>query len=563
MTATVGGRAGQQTEWRSWRVRWPARAVLLWGLALSSPGGGLLGTGSAFEYALRDAELQRDAVRTGRAAVYTDTKKLVEDKFADIEARWRLALPIAGGEAQSTPVSEWETAGRGQYAERSDYTLNRQPGVPPLGGPRSDSRENFPIDGADGGNFCDQGSVNTRCIVHRELRFDKNFTLSGQGVTPFARTASCSCKTLGCACTVQVGDFLPEFADLSWARLSVEVERGGVQMDGADALVKSIKVDETLLQGQCNPPRLCAPGAPSESLSVAGPAICPPLCGEWHSCATSRDVSELAVDGNLAVTVESGNWNFVGGNCDGNILHVRVRIEGEYAGQGTLEVRAGGGLFCVLPNCTISVQDFRTVSFREGSVVAADTLLVRVPALYLGGTLEANRVEITAGALNISEAGAVLADDTKRHSRVDIDVRPGSLAHDAKYLPEGCHPNCLACTCLEVRGTIKMTRIVMSGLSLQLGVSGHISSDALGHLPTTGPGAGLTSSLGGGRGRIRRVGFGGVWERGCWRRCCLWACCSAQRYGVLCSGEQAGCHHEVLLERLGPRAREWRRTRWC
>ena len=96
--------------------------------------------GSAFEYALRDAELQRGAVRASRAAVYSDTKKLVEDKFADIEARWRNALPIAGGEAQSTPISEWETSGRGQYSERSDYTLNRQPGVAPLGGPRLHTR---------------------------------------------------------------------------------------------------------------------------------------------------------------------------------------------------------------------------------------------------------------------------------------------------------------------------------------------------------------------------------------------------------------------------------------
>ena len=466
--------------------------------------------GSAFEYALRDAELQRGAVRASRAAVYSDTKKLVEDKFADIEARWRNALPIAGGEAQSTPISEWETSGRGQYSERSDYTLNRQPGVAPLGGPRSDARENFPINGAEGGNFCDQGSVNTRCIVHRELRFDTNFTLSGQGRTPFARTAYCSCKTLGCACKVEIGDFLPEFADLSWARLSVEVERGGVQVGATDALVKAIQVDSTLLQGQCNPPRLCAPGAPSESLTVAGPAVCDPVCDEWHTCASARDVSELALDGHLEISVESGNWQFAGGTCDGNILHVRVRMEGEYTGQGTLEVRGGGGIFCVLPNCTITVQDFRQVSFLEGSVVATDGLVVRAPALYIGGTVETNRLEITAGALNISAAGVVLTDDTKRHSRADIDVRPGSLAHDAKFLPEGCHANCLPCTCLVVDGVIKMTRIIISGLSLKLGVSGHIASDALGHLAATGPGAGHTSAHGGGG-----AGFGGWGSAAC------------------------------------------------
>ena len=424
-------------------------------------------TGAAFEYPLRGTEVMRSTVHSGR--MYADVTKLVEDKYADIEERWRQALPIAGGSASSTPISEWPVNGRGQFAERRDYTLNRQPGAPALSGPRSDTRENFPIDGNLGGNFCDEGSVDTHCIVHRELLFPGNFTLSGQGRTPFARTAFCSCKALGCACTAELGDFLPEFADLSWASLSVEVERSGVQVGHPGALVKQIKVDDALLRGQCNPPRLCAHGAPSESLEASGPPECNPICGEWHACAVAHDVSHLAIDGHLAVTVQSGNWNFRGGTCDGNVLHVRVRLEGEYTGHGTLDVRAGGGIFCVSPACVIKIQDFRTVSFREGSRVATDSLEITIPRVHVDGVVEANRVKITAGALNISMAGAILNDDTKRHSRADIDVRPGSVSHDAKFLPEGCHANCFPCSCFIVDGRIQMTRIVLTGLSLQLG----------------------------------------------------------------------------------------------
>jgi len=467
------------------------------------------GAARAFEFPLRGHELTRESAASGR--VYADVEKLVEDKFAHIEERWRRAVPVP--DAVSPPVSAWATAGRGQYAERRDYTLNRQPGVSAFGGPRSDSRANFPIDGVKGGNFCDEGSVDTRCIVHRQLLFPSangSFTLSGKGRTPFARTAVCSCRRLGCACSVEIGDFLPEYSDLSWARVSVEVERGGVQTSGADALVRSIKVDGSLLQGQCNPPRLCASGASSGSLTIAGPTVCDPVCGVWHTCLTSRDVSSLAADGHLAVTVESGNWQFAGGSCDGNILHVRVRMEGEYTGQGTLEVRAGGGLFCSHPNCTLTIQEFRTVSLHQGSLVATDSLVVRVPHVYIGGMVQANRVHMEAGALNISASGALVTDDTRRHSRVDLDIRPGNVPHDGNLLPAGCHDNCLPCTCLTVLGLVHFTRIVITGLSLQLGTSGRISGDALGHLAAHGPGAGNSSALGGGG-----AAFGGRGSSAC------------------------------------------------
>ena len=97
------------------------RAVLvLWYFVLASCWPGV--THGAFEYPLRGAKVMRDAVAAGR--LYSDVTKLVEDKYADIEARWQRALPIAGGDAVSPPISEWPTAGRGQYMERRDYTLN-------------------------------------------------------------------------------------------------------------------------------------------------------------------------------------------------------------------------------------------------------------------------------------------------------------------------------------------------------------------------------------------------------------------------------------------------------
>jgi hypothetical protein len=43
------------------------------------------------------------------------------------------------------------------------------------------------------------------------------------GSVPFTRVQECSCDTLGCACSVAFSDFLPEWADIKWARLSVEV----------------------------------------------------------------------------------------------------------------------------------------------------------------------------------------------------------------------------------------------------------------------------------------------------------------------------------------------------
>ena len=101
-----------------------------------------------------------------------------------------------------------------------------------------------------------------------------------------------------------------------------------IQITDPHALVTSIKVDHTLLQGQCNPPRLCARGVPSESLAISGPTVCEPVCGEWHACAAQRDVSNLAIDGRLSVTIESGNLEFTRGGCDGNVLHARIRVEG-------------------------------------------------------------------------------------------------------------------------------------------------------------------------------------------------------------------------------------------
>lgn len=63
-----------------------------------------------------------------------------------------------------------------------------------------------------------------------------------------------------------------------------------------------------------------------------------------------------------------------------------------------------------------------------------------------------------------------------------MHIRPGAVAHDAKLLPEGCHANCLPCTCLVVGGRVEFTRVVLTGLSLYVGVGGRISADALGHL---------------------------------------------------------------------------------
>ena len=288
--------------------------------------------GAEFEYSLRGGPISvhPEVIRSSPVTdvnhrVYSNVQTLMEDKYADIEEKWRGAIPITVGDAVSPPISDWPAVGRGPYAERRDYTLNRQPGVPPLNGPRPVTREDFYRElnmTVPSGNFCDEGSVDTRCIVHRELLLPVTaaspaYTLSGKGLTPFARTSFCSCQSLGCSCSVEIGDFLPEFADLSWARLTVEVERGGVELEGDAALIKSIKVDGTLLADQCNPPRHCTH---PESHSLSGAAVCDPLCGEWYTCARSRDISSLAVNGRLAVTVESGNWAFLGGTCGASVF---------------------------------------------------------------------------------------------------------------------------------------------------------------------------------------------------------------------------------------------------
>ena len=58
-------------------------------------------TGAAFEYPLRGAEVMRGTVHSGR--VYADVTKLVEDKYADIEERWRQGATDRGGQCQLDP----------------------------------------------------------------------------------------------------------------------------------------------------------------------------------------------------------------------------------------------------------------------------------------------------------------------------------------------------------------------------------------------------------------------------------------------------------------------------
>jgi hypothetical protein len=114
------------------------------------------------------------------------------------------------------------------------------------------------------------------------------------------------------------------------------------------------------------------------------------------------------------------------------VLHVRVRMEGEYTGQGTLEVRGGGGIFCTVPNCTVTIEDFRSVSFHEGSVIGSDSLVIRVPRLLVGGTVEANRIRITAGALNVSSAGALVTGPTSTTSKSSALIRQTTPDRSAK-----------------------------------------------------------------------------------------------------------------------------------
>ena len=72
-----------------------------------------------------------------------------------------------------------------------------------------------------------------------------------------------------------------------------------------------------------------------------------------------------------------------------------------------------------------------------------------------------------------------------------------------RYLPDGCRFGCAAgdpCRCAVIEGLVWFTRVIITGLSLAVSATGHVSADALGHRAAEGPGAGMTSPRGGGGG---------------------------------------------------------------
>jgi hypothetical protein len=336
--------------------------------------------------------------------------------YSDVETRWSTARPVEPDD--STPPVPTEDPGsrtfthlpitRGARQERSDFTSNQQPGSSPFQGPSGPPVRNgldvgSSADPLRGGNFCDEGSPSSRCVVSQPLRFPGNYTLSGREAVPFAITRECACAGAGCRCLAAFRDFLPTWATLSWARLTAEAERGGEGKSWASA-----KVDGLLLQGRCPVPASCD-GPPPHGAGGA----CAPACGRYSPCLHEVDVTDAAADGAVGVEVLDGGGGDPAADCGGRAVSARVRLEGEYTVWGALDVKPGGGLFCERPNCTLAIRDYRWVNVHAGAAVAAERVEIRAAALTVAGTVSALSMEIVAGAVAVNRTGRLVTSDRK------------------------------------------------------------------------------------------------------------------------------------------------------
>ena len=261
----------------------------------------------------------------------------VSDRIASlyegVERKYRGTLPVGDPRLSSPPIHRGDPlipdslAGFGAEAERTFYTLNPQGGASVTTGPGYDpayvaspwsgtdvggspsSRRAGGAGGLEGGNFCDEGVLIGRCVIQQPVRFEGDYTISGAGTVPVTRVQECNCNTAACTCKISFGDFLPDHADLTWARLTLEVERPGVTISAQEQVVTSALVDGRTFGGQCDPPRTC--GVSKDAM------VCPEECGSYHTCVGNAEVTAQALDGYVEVSVTSGRTLFLGGQLRG------------------------------------------------------------------------------------------------------------------------------------------------------------------------------------------------------------------------------------------------------
>ena len=352
---------------------------------------------------------------------YRRTRSLEEQilqRYSDVESRWSTARPIFGADVSSPPVGIEDSVSRsftylpitrGNMQERSDFASNLQPGAPPFRGPSGPAIQNGNqiLSSANplfGGNFCDEGSLSSRCVVNQPLMFPGNYTISGRESVPFAVTKYCSCSGVGCQCTADFKQFLPGWASLSWARLTAEAERSSVAK-----FWKTTKVDSALIQGHCSVPSIC--NLPESSSDRMGQ--CELVCSQYAPCLTQIDVTDFAEDGSLVFEALDGGSEYLSDSCGGHTLNARVFLEGEYVVTGVLDVKPGGGLFCELSNCSLSIQDFRWINVHAGGTIAADGVSIRTAALTVAGSVYALSMEVVVGSIAVNRTGQLSTSDRK------------------------------------------------------------------------------------------------------------------------------------------------------
>jgi hypothetical protein len=165
----------------------PRTLLLLLGVLASASGGG---DGSTFLHPLHPNDAQgRNLTTVWVGAVnysvpfhllrtpFKDVLEVIADKYEAVERKWRGQAPLLAGELHDSPPASVAaaTGERGQLAERRDYTINLQPGAAPFSETPDGVPGGGPADGRRGGNFCDEGSLDTRCVVRSALVFPGNY----------------------------------------------------------------------------------------------------------------------------------------------------------------------------------------------------------------------------------------------------------------------------------------------------------------------------------------------------------------------------------------------------
>jgi hypothetical protein len=89
---------------------------------------------------------------------------------------------------------------RGAEAERRNFAVNVQPGHTVSSGPNGDINAVPSANATVGGNLCDEGVLDGRCIVQQPVRFDGDYTISGRSVCIFCILQRTKIHVCVCVC---------------------------------------------------------------------------------------------------------------------------------------------------------------------------------------------------------------------------------------------------------------------------------------------------------------------------------------------------------------------------